>query len=171
MHHYLMWNITNKCVEFWNKRVMVVRTYLHLVGRGRKVSFTGCCSTSWGRSSIHWSRAKRYIVGIFSPLPGVDHEVAESRTCRHQGLCLPGLDRGGLDDGHQNSFRRVVAKNNVRVLILCHRWCIEKNSLKSKCQLNGKNPLKSRAATHMVPNAKYVFQPGVNNPVISNAAE
>lgn len=59
-------------------------------------------------------------MGVLTPLPRVDHEVAEAGARRRQGLRFPGFYRGGLDDGHQNSLRRVVAENNVRVLVVRH---------------------------------------------------
>lgn len=60
-------------------------------------------------------------MGVLTPFPRVDHEVAETGACRCQSLCFLGFDRGGgLDDGHQNSFGRVVAENNVRVFVIGH---------------------------------------------------
>lgn len=59
-------------------------------------------------------------MGVLTPLPRVDHEVAEAGARRCQGLRFPGFYRGGLDDGHQNSLRGVVAENNVRVLVVRH---------------------------------------------------
>lgn len=64
-------------------------------------------------------------MGVLSPLPRVDHKVAEAGACRSYGLCFPGFNRSGLDDGHQNSFRRVIAENNVRVLALSHRLSVK----------------------------------------------
>lgn len=62
-------------------------------------------------------------MGVLPPFPRVHHEVAETGACRRQGLRCPRFNRGGLDDGHQNSFGRVVAENNVRVLVIGH--CID----------------------------------------------
>ena len=77
-------------------------------------------------------------MGVLPPFPRVDHEVAESGTCRSQGLSSPGFDRRGLNNRHQNSFRRVVAENNVRVLVIGHHVGVE-------------TPVKARKTAEAVP--------------------
>lgn len=59
-------------------------------------------------------------MGVLPPFPRVDHEVAETGAGRRQSIRLPRFDRGGLDDGHQNPFGRLVAENNMRVLVVGH---------------------------------------------------
>lgn len=59
-------------------------------------------------------------MGVLPPFPRVHHEVAEAGACRCQNFRFPGFDRSGLDDGHQNSFGRVVAENNMRGLVISH---------------------------------------------------
>lgn len=71
-------------------------------------------------------------MGVLSPFPRVDHEVAKTGARGCQSLRLPRLDRGGLDDGNQNSFGRVVAENNTRVLILSHFLHVQFQRLTTK---------------------------------------
>lgn len=99
--------------------------YLHLVRWRISVCFSGRLGPGRGRSPAQWARAQSHIVGVLPPFPRVDHEVAESGACRRQSLSFSGFDRGGFDDGHQNSFRRVVAKNNMRVLVISHHEKID----------------------------------------------
>lgn len=77
-------------------------------------------------------------MGVLPPFPRVDHEVAETGACRRQGLRFPGFDRGGLDNGHQNSFGRVVAENNVRVLVISHCVSVKTPVLFAKASKNCK---------------------------------
>lgn len=95
-------------------------TYPDLFGRRSRVRFP--CRLSPGRwsSPADWAGAQSHVVGVLPPFPRVDHEFAKTRACRRQGLRFPGLDRRGFDDRHQNPFGRVVAENNVRVLVICH---------------------------------------------------
>lgn len=95
--------------------------YLDLIRRRSRVRFPR--RPGGGRSSARWARAQCHIVGVLPPLPWVDHEVAETRAGRRHVLRVRGLDRGGFDDGHQNSFWRVVAKNNLGMLAVGH--CID----------------------------------------------
>lgn len=64
-------------------------------------------------------------MGVLPPFPRIDHKVAETGARRRQGLGFPGFDRSGLDDGHQNSFRRVVAENHLRMLVVSHRMDVK----------------------------------------------
>lgn len=95
-------------------------TYPDLVRWRCRVCLPGCLSPGRWWSSADWARAQSHIVGVLPPFPRIDHEVAEAGACRCQGLCFPRLDRRGLYDRNQNSLWRVVAKNDMRVLVFCH---------------------------------------------------
>lgn len=88
---------------------------------GTHVRLAGGVGPGRGGSPVYRARAQAHIMGVLPPLPRVHHEVAESRAGRYQRFVLPGLDRGGFDHRHQDSLWRVVAKNNLRMLVLGHR--------------------------------------------------
>lgn len=70
-------------------------------------------------------------MGVFPPFPRVNHEVAEAGASGRQSLGFPGFNRGGLDDGHKDPFGRVVAENDLRVLVFSHYK--QKNKTKTNC--------------------------------------
>lgn len=77
-------------------------------------------------------------MGVLPPFPRVDHEVAETGARRRQSLCFPRFDRGGLDDRHQNSFRRVAAENNMWVLVIRHCASVTQKTVWSQKQAKKK---------------------------------
>lgn len=101
-------------------RLKFFSTYPYLVGRRSRVRFPGRLRPRWGRSPARRAGTQCHIVGVFAPFPRVHHEVAEPRAGRRHVLGLPRFDGGGLDDGHQHSLGRVVAKDYTRVLVVSH---------------------------------------------------
>ncbi len=127
-------------VVFSNFTVKITWTYPYLVRWRSRVRFPGSLGPGRGRSPAHRARAQSHVVGVLPPFPRIDHEVAEAGACRRQSLRFLGFDRGGLDNGHQNSFGRVVAENNVRVLVIGHCMGVKTSQKQAKgCKRSNSN--------------------------------